>query len=135
MIVKRLQMGWVCNMFIINPGSEVGKQEVGFTNTHEQARRYAYEWFYKPMIDQGFTDIEVEDTKEEVDGRWKFIFKHTVTGKEVELETHGIDNMDAYTDKYIFTPRVYWNGGSSSSPELEQFAVDGYKPVMTFEKE
>lgn len=121
-------------MFIINPGSEIGRQEQGFTNTHEQARRHAYEWFYKPMLEEGFTDIKVTDTKEEVGGRWKFIFKHTVTGKEVELEVHGIDDMDAYTEKYIFAPRVYWDGSSSSSPALEQFAEDGYKPVMTYKK-
>lgn len=120
---------------IMNPGSHIGEQEEGFTNTHATAKRNAYEWFYKPMMEEGFTDIEVEDTGEKDDGRWKFIFKHKITGKEVELDIHGIDNMDAYTDKYIFAPRVYWNGGSSSSPELEQFEADGYKPVMTYVKD
>lgn len=117
---------------IINPGSSIGQQQEGFTNTHKQAKIHAYEWFYKPMLKQGFTDITVVDTKEENDGRWKFIFKHDITGKEVELEVHGIDNMDKYTDKYIFTPKVYWNGSSVSDPELEQFADEGYEPVMTF---
>lgn len=121
-------------MFIINPGSQVGKQEVGFTNTHDQAREYAYRWFYRPMQKQGFTDISVEDKNEERDGRWLFIFKHEVTGKEVELEVHGIDNLDAYTDKYIFAPRVYWNGSSSSDPDIEDFAADGYEPVLTYRK-
>lgn len=121
-------------MFLINPGSEIGKQEVGFTNTHDVAKRNAYEWFYKPMQEQGFKHVEVKDTGEERDGRWLFIFKHTITGIEVELEIHGIDNMDAYTDKYIFSPRVYWNGSSSGNPELENFARDGYKAVMTYEE-
>jgi len=120
-------------MFLINPGSEIGTEQVGFTNTHEQARRYAYEWFYKPMLKEGFRDIKVIDTKEEQDGRWKFIFKHTVTGKEVELEVHGIDDLKAYQEKYIFMPRTYWDGGSSSNPELEDFEVEGFTRVMTFE--
>jgi hypothetical protein len=117
---------------IINPGSSIGQQQEGFTNTHKQAKLHAYKWFYKQMLEKGFTDITVIDTKEEVDGRWKFIFKHDITGKEVELEVHGIDNMDKYTDKYIFNPKVYWNGSSVSDPELEQFANEGFKPIMTY---
>lgn len=119
---------------LINPGSAIGRQEIGFTNTHKTAKKYAQELFYDQMAKEGFTDIEMIDTGVEDDGRWKFIFKHTITGKEVELEIHGIDNMDAYTDKYIFSPRVYWNGSSSSNPELEHFAADGFVPVMTFKR-
>jgi len=120
--------------FIINPGSELADNEtaVGWTNTHEVARRYAYTWFLKPMQEQGFTDIRVTDTGEESDGRWKFLFTHEVTGKVVELEVHGIDDLKAYEKQYIFTPRVYWNGSSSSDPELEQFSAEGFVPVMTF---
>jgi hypothetical protein len=118
--------------FIINPGSEIATEAKGWTNTHAQAKKNAYSWFYKPMLEEGFTDIEVTDTKEERDGRWLFIFKHTVTGKEVELEIHGIDDLKAYETQNIFTPRVYWNGGSSSNPELDQFAADGFKPVKTY---
>lgn len=120
--------------FIINPGSELpsGEAGIGWTNTHEQAKKYAYIWFYKPMMKEGFTDIEVEDTGKETDGRWLFIFRHQVTGKAVELETHGIDNLEAYEKQFVFTPRVYWDGGSSSNPELSQFVVEGFEPVMTY---
>lgn len=119
---------------IINPGSKLPLAEaaIGWTNTHDQAKRYAYEWFYKPMTEEGYTDIEVIDTGEENDGRWKFIFKHKITGKEVELETHGIDDLEAYEKQFVFTPRVYWNGGSSSNPDLKQFEAEGFEPVMTY---
>lgn len=118
---------------IINPGSgEVGDSGEGWTNTHKQARLNAYTMFYRPMLEQGFTDIEVIDTKEEVEGRWKFIFKHKITGKEVELETHGIDNMEAYCKEHIFGSRIYWNGSSSGNPELSDFAAEGYEPILTY---
>lgn len=122
---------------IINPGSELPLAEaaIGWTNTHETAKRHAYDWFYKPMLEKGFTDIEVTDTGEENDGHWKFLFKHTITGVVVELETHGIDNVAAYEKQFVFTPRVYWKGSSVSDPELEQFAAEGFVPVMTYRAE
>lgn len=118
---------------IINAGSGPITKGKGWTNTHKTARWNAYEWFYKPMIKQGFVDIEVIDTKEEVQGRWKFIFRHKITGKEVELEIHGIDDLEAYEKQNIFAPRVYWDGSSSSTPELEQFQAEGFHPVMTYQ--
>lgn len=120
--------------FMINPGSKIAdkNEAIGWTSTHAQAKKYAYSWFYKPMLERGFTDIEVTDTNEHDDGRWKFIFRHTITGKEVELEIHGIDDLEAYQKQCIFMPRVYWNGSSTSDPELEQFSADGFEPVMTF---
>lgn len=121
-------------VMIINPGSKIGTETKGWANTHKTARLYAYTWFLKPMLKDGFRDIEVIDTKQERDGRWLFIFKHTITNKEVELEVHGIDNLEAYQKQYIFTPRVYWNGSSSSNPELEQFSAEGFSPVMTYER-
>lgn len=90
--------------------------------------------FCKPMRKAGFTDIEMIDTGNEAEGRWLFIFRHKITGVEVECETHGIDNLKTYEEQYIFTPRVYWNGSSTSNPELEQFAAPGFKPVMTFKE-
>ena len=121
---------------IINPGSNIGEntKKSKWTNTHQTAKKYAHNWFYKHMVESGFEDIEVEDTKKEIDGRWLFIFRHKVTGKAVELEIHGIDNIKEYQKENIFTPRIYWEGSSCSSPELEDFAKDGYKPVMTYKK-
>jgi len=117
---------------IINPGSGAIQTGSKWTNTHEVAKQNAYSWFYKPMLEQGFTDIKVEDTGKEQDGRWLFIFKHEVTGVSVELEIHGIDNLKNYEDEFIFTPRVYWNGSSSSNPELRDFKADGFEPVMSY---
>lgn len=119
---------------IINPGSVIGKEEKGWTNTHAVALKYANEWFYKPMLDEGFEDIEMIDPNEEVDGRWKFIFKHKITGVEIELEVHGIDNLEAYQKQYIFQPKTYWNGSSCSSPEIKEFKKEGFKPVITYKK-
>lgn len=124
------------NVAIINPGSTLpdGYSGEGWTNTHKQAKLNAFNWFYMPMKEAGFTDIKVTDKNEENSGRWVFIFKHEVTGKEVELEIHGIDDLNAYQKEHIFVPKVYWNGSSCSNPELEQFAADGYEPIMTFKK-
>lgn len=123
---------------IINPGSDISAEDgaKGWTNSHDQAAIYAREWFLEPMLEEGFTDIEMEDTGEDDDnGRWLFKFKHTVTGKVIELYQHGIDDLDAYQAQCIFTPKVYWDGGSSSNPELNDFAADGFKPVMTYRKD
>jgi hypothetical protein len=118
---------------IINPGSGgIDASGEGWTNTHEQAKKYAYKWFYRPMLARGFTHIEVTDLDEQIEGRWKFTFTHKVTGKTVELEIHGVDNLKAYEKECVFTPRVYWNDSSTGEPELEQFAADGYEPVMTY---
>ncbi len=121
---------------IINPGSEVATEKSGngWTNTHAQAKRYAYDWFYKRMLEDGFTDIKVIDTGIEVNGRWQFIFKHQVTGAEVYLEIHGIDNLKEYSKRYIFGARVYWNGSSSGNPAIGDFEAEGFEPIMTYRK-
>lgn len=117
---------------LINPGSQIGPGTSGWSNSHETAKRYAYEWFFKPMTEQGFADIEVRDTGEERAGRWVFEFTHTVTGVTIELETHGIDDLDAYQRDYIFDPRVYWNGSSGSNPSIEDFKASGFEPLLTY---
>lgn len=121
---------------IINPGSGgIADKGEGWTNTHAQSKKNAYEWFYKPMIEEGFTDISVKDTGLVAEGRWCYDFTHNITGKTIRLEIHGIDDMKAYeADGHIFGARVYWNGSSSSIVELEQFAADGFVPVKTFRK-
>lgn len=122
--------------FIINPGSGgIDSSGEGWANTHDQAKRNAYEWFYKPMLEEGVIDIKVTDTKkDDGQGRWLFEFRHEITDKVIELWIHGIDNMEAYTKEHIFGARTYWNGSSSSIVELEQFAADGFEMVKTFKK-
>ena len=58
-----------------------------------------------------------------------------MTGVIVELETHGIDDMDAYANDAIFTPRVYWKGSSCSSPDLNDWKAPGFVKLSTWVKE
>jgi hypothetical protein len=114
---------------IINPGSRLPTEPQGWTNTHEGAKREAAQWLARMHAD-GFGDIEMTDTGETDGQRWTFEFRHLITRVTVKLETHGIDDLDAYLKQSIFSPRVYWNGSSSSNPSMDDFAAPGY--VMTF---
>ena len=116
---------------IINAGSRIGGDPQGWSNTVEEARRRAKEWLYR-MRAEGFTDIEMLEPGDEADGRWLFVFRHTVTGVEVPLRMHGIDDLVAYERQNIFSPRVYWNGSSSANPDLDDFAATGFVKAMTF---
>ena len=91
-------------------------------------------WLARMHAD-GMTDVELLDGSTGREGRWVFTFRHAVTGTTVELETHGIDSTEAYERQYIFTPKVYWNGSSTSEPELEHFAAPGFVAVRTFRQE
>jgi hypothetical protein len=88
------------------------------------------------MHADGLTGVTLLDGGEDRgDGRWEFSFRHEVTGVSVCLETHGIDNLDAYQRQHLFTPRIYWNGSSCANTELEDFAAPGFTPVRTFAPE
>jgi hypothetical protein len=118
---------------LINPGSRISENEGdGWTNTYEGAIAEAGRW-HQRMVDDGFgQDVELllQDDPIERDGRWVFQFRHRVTGVVVELETHGIDDIDAYMRRHIFGARVYWNGSSCSNPQLDDWAAPGF--VQTF---
>jgi hypothetical protein len=117
---------------IVNPGSHLGDAQNadGWTNTYAAARKEADKWL-ATMRGEGIADVDICGADEtEREGRWTFVFRHTVTGVEVELETHGINDLDAYRRQHIFDPRIYWNGSSSSNPEMADFAAPGF--VMTF---
>lgn len=120
---------------LINPGSHIQPARDGWTNTFAKAQAEAQRWLKSMHEDDGLTDVELlpaEDAPEE--GRWAFYFRHKVTGVKVRLDTHGIDNMDAYVKRAVFTPRVYWNGSSCSSPCLDDFAAPGFVKLATFVK-
>lgn len=119
------------NVLIINPGSEVGEPGNGWTNTEAEARAEAGRWL-ATMHAEGLADVELLDGCTEREGRWAFRFRHKVTGTVVELETHGIGDIEAYQREHIFTPRVYWRGDSSAEPKLEDFAAPGFAAVRTF---
>ena len=118
-------------MVLINPGSRIGGAPHGWTNTPETARAEAEKWL-AGMREDGLVDVELLDEVVENEGRWRFGFRHTVTGTVVFLETHGIDDLDAYQRQHLFPPRVYWRGSSTAEPKLDDFAADGFEPVKTF---
>lgn len=119
---------------IVNPGARLGNTDAaqGWTNTWEQALAVARDWLAK-MVRDGFgADIELVTTEptEPEDGRWRFTYRHKVTGTTATLDTHGINDLDAYERQHLFAPKVYWNGSSCSDPELANFAAPGY--VQTY---
>ena len=118
----------------INPGSNIETGE-GWTNTFEGAKAEAERWLAR-MRKDGLREVSLVAWDEAEDaGRWKFWFEHSVTKKRVVLETHGIDNIEAYRKGRIFDPRVYWNGSSLSEPAIEDFAAPGFRVLQTFEAE
>lgn len=118
---------------IINPGSQLPANPRGWTNTFDRAVQYANEW-HDRMRKEGFgQDVRMLPGAGFIDGRWEFTFYHQVTKVRVKLETHGIDDLEAYRKQAIFDPRIYWNGSSSSEPQLSDFAAPGY--VMTFRED
>lgn len=122
---------------LINPGSHIAPDATAsWTNTYERAQQEAAKWLKSMHEDDGMTDVElVHSDPERHEGRWTFTFRHKVTGVEAKLETHGIDNMDAYTKQSIFTPRIYWKGSSTGDPQIEDFAAPGFRVHKTFVKE
>jgi hypothetical protein len=119
---------------IVNPGAHIGSRQhpQGWTNTPEQALANARDWLAK-MVRDGFgADIELvtDEPGDSDDGRWTFVFRHKVTGITATLQTHGINDLDAYAQQHLFAPKVYWNGSSCSNPELSDFAAPGY--VQTY---
>lgn len=118
---------------IINPGSHIkAMRGEGWRNTIETAREYADQWLERMHAD-GLHEVELHgELPATTFGRWRFAFRHSVTGVVVEYETHGIDDIPAYEREHIFTPRVYWNGSSSADPEIEDFAAPGWRIHRTF---
>jgi len=119
---------------LINPGAHIGAstQAQGWTNTYEEAKRKVREW-HDRMTEEGIRDVELilPGIPVNGEGRWTFLFRHTVTGVDVELETHGINDLDAYQRQHLFLPRVYWNGSSTSDPKPEDWAAPGFEIVKT----
>lgn len=117
---------------IINPGSTIPVQSgKGWTNTEQGAHREAEKWLAN-MRSEGITDVELlPGCEPSGEGRWCFTFRHQISGVEVNLVTHGIDDIEAYGKERIFYPRVYWNDSSCAEPEVENFAAEGFEVVKT----
>lgn len=121
---------------IISPGSHVrAGAGQSWTNTVERASAEARKWLAE-MHSQGMTDVELvgDAVPATSGGRWVFTFRHRVTGTQAQLETHGIDDMDAYCQQHIFAPHIYWKGSSVGEPSLDDFAAAGFEPVWTFRR-
>ena len=67
------------------------------------------------------------------DGDWNFKFKHLVTGAVVDLDIHGFTEEES--EKFMFHPRVYWNGSSTAGPKIEDWLTDGYTYRILYEKD
>lgn len=119
----------MADIVVINAGSRIADSGKGWTNTEDEARREAERWL-AALRNEGLTDIELLDGAVPFENRWRFTYRHAVTGATAQLETHGIDDTAAYQAEHIFPPRVYWNGSSTATPELENFAADGFEPTQ-----
>ena len=103
---------------IINAGSE------NKGGTFEQAKINAEKWL-KSIHEEGFLEVEMSFIEQEKGGSFQFDFKHTVTQKVATLYIHGF--TDDECSKFVFHPRVYWNGSSTADPKIEDFLADGFK--------
>lgn len=103
---------------IINPGSE------NTGGTIEQATVNAQEWL-KSIHDEGFCEVQMKFKERYGTGNFLFVFTHRITQKEAFLEIHGFTEEEC--KEFIFHPRVYWNGSSTSNPKIEDWLADGFK--------
>ena len=117
---------------IINAGSgTIPASGDGWTNTYQRAEQRARGWL-DTIGKSGIRDVWLDLPGEDLgDGRWRFAFRHEVTGAAVDLDTHGIDDLRAYERQWTFPPRVYWDGSSSADPVVEDWLADGFEVVKT----
>jgi len=106
---------------IINAGSE---NKVGDL---KQAKRNAKKWI-NSIHSEGFLEVEmkfIEEYKGKYKGMFLFNFEHSVTKKVATLETHGFTDKEC--KEFMFYPRTYWNGCSTSDPKIEDWLPDDFK--------
>ena len=117
-----------------NPGSgAVPPYGTGWTNTYATAKTQAEKWLAQ-MRAEAMNDVELLDTVDEENCRWRFTFRHRVTGTCVHLDIDVVDDIEAYKRENLFSPRIYWNGDSSANPKLEDFAAEGFEQLRTFRR-
>lgn len=109
---------------IINPGSEIKG------GTLKQATNNANLWLDQ-IHENLFEEVSMEYA-EMHHGNYRFYFKHSVTEKINTLDIHGF--TDEELEKYIFSPRIYWNGWSNEEPKIEDWLKDGYSYRIEFYK-
>jgi len=112
-------------MLIINPGSE------NKGGTFEQALENAYGWLEN--IIKEYPEVKMTTHENRLnDGDWEFKFTHGVTGKQVNLQTHGF--TEEQCEKFVFHPRVYWDGSSTADPKVEDWLTDDYTYRIIYER-
>lgn len=110
---------------IINPGSNISK------GTFEQALKNAKKWLDR--IQEEFGDVIMsEEENYDGEGRWRFEFVHLITCKVAYLDIHGFTEEEC--DKFVFYPRTYWQGSSTSDPCPDDWAGNGYKYKYVYYK-
>lgn len=102
---------------IINAGSE------NKGGTLKQATLNAEKWLSN-IHSEGFKEVEMKFVEKLKDGDWLFHFTHPTTKKVATLMTHGFSDEEC--KRFIFSPRVYWNGSSTADPTIEDWLEDGY---------
>lgn len=102
---------------IINAGSE------NKGGTLEQAKINAQEWL-ESIHEEGFLEVEMAYVEQYDKGNFVFAFTHQVTKKAVALEIHGYTEDEC--KKFMFHPRVYWDGSSTGNPKIEDWLTDEF---------
>lgn len=111
---------------IINPGSE------NKGGTLEQAKINAAKWLTS-IHAEGFREVNMKFVEQYPDdGNFRFDFTHTVTKKVAILETHGFTKEQE--DKFMFRPRVYWQGSSTADPKIEDWLGDDFDYRIIYER-
>lgn len=108
---------------IINAGSE------NKGGTVEESLVIANEYL-EQLHSNGFVDVELMPEVEVRDGLWCYTFRHAVTGKTATLDTHGFTEDECH--KFMFRPRIYWNGSSSSEPTIEDWLTNEYSYKIAY---
>lgn len=110
---------------IINPGSE------NKGGTFKQALINANGWLAEIVKEYPEVTMSTHEERDE-DGDWYFTFTHGITKKQVILGIHGF--TDEECKKFIFHPRVYWNGSSTADPKIEDWLTDDYTYRVVYER-
>lgn len=111
--------------FIINAGSE------NKGGIFEQALKNAQEWLKNINAEYPEVEMSVHENRHK-DGHWQFNFTHKVTGKTILLDIHGFTKEESM--KFVFHPRVYWNGSSTANPEKEDWITEGFTYRIVYER-
>lgn len=107
----------------------------GWTNAYPAAEGRARAW-HAGIGAAGIRDVDLELPGRAVpgDGRWRFAFRHRITGVRVHLDVHGVDDVDAFRRELSpagLEPRAYWEG-EGTGPDPDDWAADGFEAVKTF---